>query len=45
MGTSEILENNIDVSNFSILTNNNEVLTEMSLDKSTNISKIIISFC
>ncbi|XP_016658195.1 uncharacterized protein LOC100161585 isoform X2 [Acyrthosiphon pisum] len=41
LGTSEILENNIDLSNFSILTNNHEVLTEMSLDKSTNISKIV----
>lgn len=41
LGTSEILENNIDLSNFSILTNNHEVLTEISLDKSTNISKIV----
>lgn len=41
LGPSKILENNIDLSNFSILTNNHEVLTEMSLDKSTNISKIV----
>jgi len=41
LGTSEMLNNNIDLSNFSILTNNHEVLTEMSLDKSTNISKIV----
>jgi len=41
LGTSVILDNNIDLSNFSILTNNHEVLTEMSLDKSTNISKIV----
>ncbi|KAE9544950.1 hypothetical protein AGLY_000493 [Aphis glycines] len=40
-GTVEILENNIDLSNFSILTNNNEVLNEMSFNKSTNISKIV----
>lgn len=31
----------IDLSNFSILTNNHEVLTEMSFNKSTNISKIV----
>jgi len=41
LGTSDILDNNIDLSNFSILTNNHEVLTEISLDKSTNISKIV----
>ncbi|KAF0769800.1 Centrosomal protein, partial [Aphis craccivora] len=41
LGTTTILENNIDLSNFSILTNNNEVLNEMSFNKSTNISKIV----
>lgn len=41
LGTAKILENNIDLSNFSILTNNNEVLNEMSFNKSTNISKIV----
>ncbi|XP_025209054.1 uncharacterized protein LOC112604302 isoform X2 [Melanaphis sacchari] len=43
LGTSEISENNIDLSNFSILTNNHEVLTDMSFNKSTNISKVV--FC
>lgn len=38
---TKILENNIDLSNFSVLTNNNDVFTEISLNKSTNISKII----
>lgn len=43
--TSEpkILENNIDLSNFSIMTNNHDVFTEMSLHKSINVSKIIHS--
>jgi len=41
--TSEtnVLENNIDLSNFSILTNNNDIITEMSLNTSTNVSKIV----
>ncbi|XP_022167915.1 uncharacterized protein LOC111032049 isoform X2 [Myzus persicae] len=39
--TSETLDNNIGLSNFSILTNDHEVLTEMSLDKSTNVSKTV----
>jgi len=39
--TSEILDSSIGLSKFSILTNNHEVLTEMSLDKSTNISKTV----
>lgn len=34
-----ILENNIDLSNFSILTNNH--ITETSLNKSTNVSKVV----
>lgn len=40
--TSEttILNNTIDLSNFSILTNN-YVSTDMSLNKSTNVSKIV----
>lgn len=41
LGTSEIMENNINLSNFSILTNNHEVLSEISFNKSTNISKIV----
>lgn len=40
-GTADILENNIDLSHFSILTNNNEVLNEISINKSTNVSKIV----
>lgn len=38
---TNILENNIDLSNFSILTNNYESFTEMSLNKSANVSKIV----
>lgn len=38
---TKILENNIDLSSFSILTNNHDVLTEMSLNKSANVSKIV----
>lgn len=35
------MENNIDLSSFSILTNNHDYFTEMSLNKSTNVSKIV----
>ncbi|XP_025411183.1 uncharacterized protein LOC112684083 isoform X2 [Sipha flava] len=38
---AKILENNINLSNFSILTNNYDEFTEMSLNKSANVSKII----
>ncbi|VVC30296.1 Hypothetical protein CINCED_3A007704 [Cinara cedri] len=36
-----ILENNIDLSSFSILSNNPDCFTEMSLNKSANVSKIV----
>lgn len=38
---TKIMENNIDLSNFSILSNNHDVFTEVSLNKSINISKIV----
>jgi len=38
---TNLSKNNIDLSNFSILTNNHNILTEMSLNKSTNVSKIV----
>lgn len=37
---TKILENNIDLSSFSILTNNHD-FTEISLNKSANVSKIV----
>lgn len=36
-----ILENNIDLSVFSIMTDNHDCFTEMSLNKSANVSKIV----
>lgn len=38
---TKILENTIDLSNYSILTTNHYDFTEMSLNKSTNVSKIV----
>lgn len=38
---TKILENTINLSNYSILTNNHDDLAEMSLNKSANVSKIV----
>lgn len=38
---TKILENSIDLSNFSVLSNSHDVFTELSLNKSINVSKIV----
>lgn len=38
---TKILESSINLSNFTILTNNHEVNAEMTLNKSINVSKIV----
>lgn len=40
MSETNILDNNIDLSNFSVLTNNHDI-TEVSLNKFNNVSKMV----